>query len=509
MGGIVNNLLAVSEMRMLFMAVFPGLMRSAMMFLWMALLLFPMSKALEEVKIGQWEVFLSNSVGTRDILAGTFFGTIPLYSIVTLFLAPILVSPFLIAFEVSLLGTAFIYGTLILTVVTALWLSNFITSAIQSRLGESPRGNDIAKALSLIIAIVALVPMYGIMYAAPMISEILGMNIFLLLPFTWSADLISWLAIAFNGVALTPAQIHAFSSVLQLDLAASVALVSTFSFVVFIGTIMGAGRIFTIAAGSRTEVVTTVGSENIFVRNIRRIGSPSFGSLLAVNTKDYFRKAQNLSKMFYGLVLAILLPTMMVLFTDSEMDLQLLLISFGMMFGIVGGFPQVGTGFLESKNQLWILQSAPNGASRYVHARVVMAVVMDLILTAIPVSVLSLLLALSLREISVLVVYGLIMGIGSSMVAIGVTAKNPDYEDTKSAAHQMNVMTTVMIPLFAIVGSLFLLILLGVTGMADSIIALFGEGIFEVLFNMLAPSVVFLVGLIMIRAGISSLSSPD
>jgi hypothetical protein len=45
--------------------------------------------------------------------------------------------------------------------------------------------------------------------------------------------------------------------------------------------------------------------------------------------------------------------------------------------------------------------------------------------------------------------------------------------------------------------------------MADSIIALFGEGIFEVLFNMLAPSLVFIIGVFMIRGGIRNLSRPD
>ncbi|MGD2072157.1 MAG: hypothetical protein PVG65_01540, partial [Candidatus Thorarchaeota archaeon] len=142
--GFITRLMPIGEIQLLLQIVFPGLMRTVVLFLWVMLLLFPLSYALQEIKIGQWEIFLSNDVSTRDILVGTFLGKIPLYGLVTMIFAPIVISPFMMAFEVSLIGQALVYTILAVMVLVTIWLSNFITGIIQSKLGDSPRGNDLA-----------------------------------------------------------------------------------------------------------------------------------------------------------------------------------------------------------------------------------------------------------------------------------------------------------------------------------------------------------------------------
>jgi hypothetical protein len=509
-GGFVDLILSIEENRTLLMAIFPGLMRSVIMFLWIILLLFPMSKALEEIRISHWELFLSNNVKTRHILTGSFLGMAPLYGLVTLILAPIIVSPFIVAFEINLLGSVLIYGVIVLTVVTTLWLSNYLTAAIQSRLGDSSKGNDIAKALSVVIAVMAILPMYMMMYAAPLLSGILGMNVFLLMPFTWAADSITWLALSYNGVGLTDAHIAAFSSIMQLDFIMSTALMLGFALLVFGGSFLAADRVFTISAGARTEQVTTVGGENRVLRAIRSIGSPSSGALLVTNVKDYFRKAQNLSKMFYAVALAVIFPVMMFSFTDlgADMDVIGLLISSGMMYALLGAYPYVGVGFLESRDQLWILQGTPNGASKFVKARLAMAVIADMILMTIPVSLMTFLAGLTAVEVLCLAGFGLLIAVGSSMIAIGVTAKNPDYEDTKSPAHQTNQMTAMMLPMVCIMASVFILIALSILDL-DVVIenALSPIG-FQLLFSLSGPFIILLVGVAYVSSGIKSLSAP-
>ena len=61
-GGFINLIMPMAELQTLLIMIFPGLMRSIMLFLWAMLLLFPMSYALQEIKIGQWEIFLSNDI---------------------------------------------------------------------------------------------------------------------------------------------------------------------------------------------------------------------------------------------------------------------------------------------------------------------------------------------------------------------------------------------------------------------------------------------------------------
>ncbi|MFW9847700.1 MAG: hypothetical protein ACFFF4_01080 [Candidatus Thorarchaeota archaeon] len=511
MVGFITSIIPMSEIQLMLQIAFPGLMRSLMLFIWMMLILFPMARALEEIKIGHWEIYLSNNVKTRDILAGGFLGLAPLYGLITLILAPIIISPFMAVYEVSIIGQILVYTTLAVSAITALWLSTFITALIQSRLGESSRGNDIAKALSIVVAIAAIIPMYAIMFAMEPISELLGLNAFLLFPFTWSADVISWITITFNGVGLTASQILGFSSILSLDLITSSVLMGGFALLIIAGSFVAADRVFTISAGARTERITTITKENIIVRNIRKIGSGPFGALMATNMKDYFRKAQNISKLFYGLVLAVIMPVMMTMFTDlgNEMPMAEMIGVFGMMFALVGGFPHAGIAFLESRDQLWILQGAPSGAAKFVKSRLAMAALINVFVTVIPVTVMTFLFHLGIVDIITLYVFGLIVVIGSSMVAIGVTARNPDYEDTKSPAHQANVMMAMMIPMFAMMGSLFSLIFIAVMDLDVVFEAIMGVLGFEMFFMMVGPTILLVVGSLLLVSGIKNLSRPE
>ena len=85
--GFIQLIFPMETIRTLLMVLFPGLMRTVMLFLWALLLLYPLSYSLQEIKIGQWEIFLSNNVKTRDILTGTFVGKMPLYGLIVMVFA--------------------------------------------------------------------------------------------------------------------------------------------------------------------------------------------------------------------------------------------------------------------------------------------------------------------------------------------------------------------------------------------------------------------------------------
>ncbi len=257
-GSIINMIIPMEVLQPILQIFFPGLMRTVALFLWIMLLLVPLSYALQEIKIGQWEIFLSNNVRTRDIMTGTFLGKIPLYGLIVIFLAPLLITPLVLAFEVNIIGQVLIYGVITLMSLGTIWLSNFITSIIQARLGDSSRGNDIAKALSMVVAIIVVIPMYALMFFLPAMSEMMGMDAFLILPSTWFADTMSWLAITFNDVGLTGTQVIGFGSILQLDMFSSIGLMGVFVLSTIVLALGLADRVFTIDAGARTEIVTTV-----------------------------------------------------------------------------------------------------------------------------------------------------------------------------------------------------------------------------------------------------------
>jgi hypothetical protein len=497
------------------MVMFPGLMRTIMLFLWALLLLFPLSYSLQEIKIGQWEIFLSNNVKTRDILTGTFVGKIPMYGLIVMVFAPLLISPFMLAFQVSLVGQALVYTVIAMMVMSTIWLANFITAIVQARLGDSSRGNDIAKALSVVIALIVIVPMYGLMFLLPQLSDVLGINAFLVMPFTWSADLVSWIAITFNGIGLTGSQIMGFGSILQLDMLTSALLMAAFGLAFVPIAITAADRVFTISAGSRTETVTTVGRENIFIRGVRRVAKGPFGALTVVSLKDFGRKAQNISKIFYGIVLAIILPVLMqqMSFMDGEVfEIEMLLPMITIMIGVVGVFPFAGTGFLESKDQLWIIRSAPKGASRFMRARIATGFMMAIPLSLVPTLAMTFMFNLVPLMALQIFVTAFVVVCGSVMVSMGITAQNPNYEDTKSSAHQTVLISSMMLTQFTLIAPLFATIFLDI-GLGFNLFrameSIFGLSGFIVVEMLLGPALLLLVGGLMLVLGTRSLGKVE
>jgi len=511
-GSIINAIIPMATLQPLLQMVFPGLMRTVALFLWILLLLFPLSFALQEIKIGQWEIFLSNNVRTRDIMAGTFLGKIPLFGLIIVFLAPLLITPLVLAFEVNIVGQILIYGVITLMSLGTIWLSNFITSMIQARLGDSSRGNDIAKALSMVVAIIVIIPMYGLMFFLPTMSEMMGMDAFLILPSTWFADTMSWFAISFNGVGLTGAQVIGFSTILQLDMLVTTALMGGFVLAT-IGLALGmADRVFTIDAGARTEIVTTIGKENVFLRGVRRISPGPFGSLMVTNFKDFTRKAQNLSKIFYGIVLATIMPVIMMSIDIDYVQLSEMFIMVVAMMALVGAMPFAGAGFIESKDQLWIIQGAPSGASKFVKSRLVTQAIIGIPLILIPSTVLLIMIEMTFLELLMLLGLGYMAILGGMFIATGVTAGNPNYEDTKSPAHQVNLMTSILLAEVSIIGVLFVDIILSIVfkidffGLMEN---LFGPG--NLMFGMALLGIVmqWSIGGLLVWSGIRNLSSPD
>ena len=510
-GVFIGGIFPMSLVRDLLMWVFPGLMRGAMMYLWAMLLLYPLSSALQEVKIGQWEIMLSHKVKTRDILIGTFLGKIPQYGILVLVFAPVLITPFMLAFGVTVLGQILVYAVIASMVLSTVWLSNFITSMVQARLGQSPRGTDIAKALAILVAVIVIIPMYGLMYYLPALSQILGMNAFLLMPFAWTADLISWITIGFNGIGLTQSQIAAFSSVLQIDALTSVLLIGAFGLTfVFVG-LMASDRIFTIGAGVRTEKITTVGRENALLRAVRRVNGGQFGELIVVSLKSFGRKAENLSKVFYGIILATIMPIMVQHVNPEDFDFFSVALMVGMMIGILGVFPFAGTGFLESKDQLWMIQSAPRGASRFMRARLVSGLIIAVPLAIVPTVLVAFMSVFTVPEFLTLLVLASLVVWGAVMVSMGITAQRPNYEDTKSAGYQSVIILSMMITVFSVMAPLFLDLFSFLAGFSafDFIEGAFGSiglGLFMVFSG---PLCLLLVGVLMMKLGTRSLSRPQ
>ncbi|MFW9871450.1 MAG: hypothetical protein ACFFEL_17615, partial [Candidatus Thorarchaeota archaeon] len=292
-----------------------GFMRSVLLFLWITILIYPLSYALQEVRLSDWEIIISCNVKPWDIIIGKFVARLPVYSIAILALSPILVAPFVAVFQVSLAGQVLMYVALILVSIVTLWFSTVISSALRSALNKSQRGDSIARVLSAVLMLVYMTPMMGLVWFAGPVSSLMESNLLLLIPSTWAADIASWATVIFNGINLGDAEISSLVASLGFNLEMNLILLVIFGFSFIVIGYITADRVFTIEVGPRLESAKTAGHENAILRFIRRIWPGPFGTLVVSSFKDIFRRPQNVAKILLGVVMSGIIPVIVIIFS--------------------------------------------------------------------------------------------------------------------------------------------------------------------------------------------------
>ncbi|MHA2313162.1 MAG: hypothetical protein ACXADF_16870, partial [Candidatus Thorarchaeota archaeon] len=215
------------------------------------------------------------------------------------------------------------------------------------------------------------------------------------------------------------------------------------------------------------------------------------------------RKAQNLSRVAYGVFLSILLPLLMnfsgfsQILGDPLFLAMIFIFMTGMMLSMVGGIAFGGIGFLDSKDQLWIIKGTPRGAYKFVRARVASHLLFAIPLTLISTTCVVVISGMGTVEYLIMLLYIYILLSGAILVSTGITAINPAYEDTKSSAFYINTILTIFI----------IMITQLLAFMGGFVIVLVERNI---VMGLLLGSVPLLVlGIIIVFIGARRLSMPD
>lgn len=108
------------------------------------------------------------------------------------------------------------------------------------------------------------------------------------------------------------------------------------------------------------------------------------------------------------------------------------------MLGFLGAQVFGGTGFLESKDQLWTIQATPHGVRRYIKAKIAQSTLLIVPVVLLPAFLYAVLLSLEPGPVLFLVSTSFMSCVGGALVGMGVAANNPTYEDTKSGAYRSN-----------------------------------------------------------------------
>ena len=426
-------------------AVVGVIMQIILFMIFFYFIILPITNTLKEVQTGQLEIFLAAPVKPSDILLGEFLGVMPFYAIAI----TVIVGSFtalLTPLGLDFIQIAIIKLIFIIIFSSALWIGTMIAAILRTKLGKTARGKDIGRGLSFVIALPLLALFYAIMgggfiqaLAVPgttgMVRTILGF-----LPSSWGAEVII-------GFASYPSNIGAvgFETLTGFG-----GLVIFFLAVLWLG-VKAANRAYSL------ETVTFTASrakpDGIFYKTVKRLGGGGpFGILLVSVFKDYSRRLENLSKIFYMLGLLALVNIFLMGPGDPEGSLVMTLFILPLLSAFV-----VGEVTLRGKESLFTYKKAPSGVGRLVKARLLEGL---LIVVPISAAVTAITSIISLQNTPMLLLINLglvVLAVAASVAfVLGLFLVNPAFSD-KSGKLFVNIMIvmqvlpigTFLIPLIA------------------------------------------------------------
>ena len=464
-------------------AIVAAIMQIILFMIFFYFIILPITDTLKEVQTGQLEIFLAAPIRPGDVLLGEFLGVMPFYAIVVTVIAgsfTALLNPL----GLDMVQLAIVITIFVVTFLSALWIGTVIAAILRTRLGKTARGKDIGRALALVIALPMIAIMYAIMggglieaLADPgtsgMVRTILG-----LLPSSWGAEVIV-------GFASNPGNISAvgFETLTRFG-----GLIAFFLAVLWLGAKV-ANRAYSL------ETITFAASrakpDGAFYKTVKSLGGGgSFGTLLVSVFKDYSRRLENLSKVFYMVGILVLVS---IFLGGGPDDLESALLMPQFILPILAVFV-VGEVTLRGKETLFIYRKTPSGVARLVKARLLHGWLVVVPITAVVIAVSTILMPQT-TFISLLTNTGLVMLYLAAIVAfvLGLSLVNPAFSD-KSGNYMINVMITV----FAIPNGLFLVPLI-VFG------RVFDLGLYQILFFVTVP-LSWLLGIVFLYLGKRKLS---
>ncbi|UCE28634.1 MAG: hypothetical protein JSV85_04985 [Candidatus Bathyarchaeota archaeon] len=462
-------------------AIVAAIMQIILFMIFFYFIILPITYTLKEVQTGQLEIFLAAPIKPGDVLLGEFLGVVPFYTIAVAVIAGSFIA-LLNPLALDMAQMTIIIIIFAVTFLSALWIGTVIAATLRTRLGKTARGKDIGRALALVIAL----PMIAIMYAvmgggliqalvdpgtSEMVRAVLG-----LLPSSWGAEVIV-------GFALNPGNISA----IWLETLARFG-----GLIIFFLAALGLGAKVANRAYS-LETITFAASrakpDGSFYKTVKYLGGGGpFGTLLVSVFKDYSRRLENLSKIFYMVGIAVL---MSIFFGIGDPEGALLMPQF--ILPILASFV-VGEVTLRGKETLFIYKKTPSGVARLVKARLLHGWLVVLPITAVIIAVSSILTPQT-TFFSLLTYAGIVVLYLAAVVAfvLGLSLVNPAFSD-KSGNYMINQMITI----FAIPNGLFLIPLI-VLGRA------FDFGLLHVLCYVTIP-LSWLVGIVFLYLGKRRLS---
>ena len=369
------------------------------------------------------------------------------------------------------------------TFFSALSIGTVTAAIFRTKLGKTARGRDIGRALALIIALPMIAVMYALVgggllqaLANPRTSGMVR-TILSLLPSSWGAEV-------FVGFASNPGNIGVtgFETLTRFS-----GLVAFFLAVLWLGA-KAANRAYSLEP--TTFVALRAKPDGVFYKTVKRLGGGGpFGTLLVSIFKDYGRRLETLSKVFYTLGLLTVLNMFLIQPDDPEGSLVMTLFLLPLLSASV-----LGEVTLRGKEYLFIYKKAPLGVGRLVKARLLKGWLIVVPISAL-VTAVTTVIRLQNTFMFLLINTGLVVITVAATVVfvLGLFLLNPAFSEKSG-----NLWVNIMITMQALPIGTFLIPLIVLQKVFDL-------GLYETLFYFTVP-LNWLVGILLLYLGKRKLS---
>ncbi|MFW9819578.1 MAG: hypothetical protein ACFFE5_08205 [Candidatus Thorarchaeota archaeon] len=346
-----------AEFSSVFKPVVAIIIESIMMVLFIMLLIYPLNNMYREGETGVKESLLATPIRPNDIFLGEFLGKAPIYTMIVLLISPIIIGMINPIVNFTFLQYIIIYSSVFGLVYFANLVGSIVASWLEHKISKNEKARDLGKALIWIFTIFMVAIMYGIIF---FLNHLLThpelKNWLAFYPSLWFSNIILYI--------IDPILLNSFI----LNIWISLLLVIGIPTVVLYFAYKKAESFYTLEAGIEKSNITIVKHENMIYRFIGKVFGSSWGGLIVVQLKRFFRKKANIARIAYitGLL------GFMTWFISSMMDDDFgLVFSSSILIAIGGGIGSIIIGhlaFVDSKDVIWIYKRSPRGIKSIVYS---------------------------------------------------------------------------------------------------------------------------------------------
>ncbi len=417
----------------IFKPVVAILIETFMMVFFLILVMYPLNNVYREMEVGFKESLLATPVKPSDIFLGEFLGKAPLYTMMILILAPIIVGLINPLIDLTFVQYIVIYSCVFGVVYFANLVGSIIASWFEHKISKSEKARDLGKALIWIFTIVLIVIMYAVMF---FLNELLAnpelKNWLAFYPSLWFSNIILY--------SIDPFLLNTF----VLNIWINLLLATIVPLVVLYISYSKAMSFYTLEGGIEKSSITIIEHESIFYKIVRKTTGRKWAGLVVMQLKRFLRKKANYARIAYVVGLLGFMTWIISSMTDDIFGTlfgTIVLIAIG---GGIGSMMLGHLGFVDSKDLIWVYKRSPRGIKGLVYSYLFAMLILNIFIAASITVIFSIFANLYILNAVIFFFEFLIFSQIAMCQAMGIECLSPAYGE-KDSNMKSNAMISMLL----------------------------------------------------------------